>query len=119
LWPANALGFGDVDAEVDTGSVLVREAHNTESGLRARPLHDTRDRGGIPRSGSFAKVDLFAPTKALGADVEYIRAEVKAAKALSSGPNTLVAHLRGGTAFGDEMPYYDEFPLGGFLKLSG
>jgi NTE family protein len=113
------LVFGDVDANVDTGSSLVPEAHNRESGFRARLLHDTRDSGGIPRSGSFATVDLFAPTEALGADEEYIRAEIETAKALSSGPNTLVAHLRGGTAFGAEMPYYDQFPLGGFLKLSG
>ena len=113
------LLFGDVDADVDTGSPLVPEAHNRESGFRARLLHDTRDSGGIPRRGSFAKVDLFAPTKALGADEEYIRAEIETTKALSSGPNTLVAHLRGGTAFGAEMPYYDQFPLGGFLKLSG
>jgi NTE family protein len=111
--------FGEVDADVDTGSSLVPEAHNTESGFRARLLHDTRDSGGIPRSGSFAVVDLFAPTEALGADEDYIRTEIEAAKALSSGPNTLVANLRGGTAFGNEMPYYDQFPLGGFLKLSG
>ena len=113
------LLFGEVDADVDTGSSLVPEAHNTESGLRARLLHDTRDSGAIPRSGSFAKVDLFAPTEALGADEEYIRTEIQAVTALSNGPNTLVANLRGGTAFGDEMPYYDQFPLGGFLKLSG
>jgi NTE family protein len=113
------LLFGNVDAEVDTGSSLVPEARNTESGLRARMFHDTRDSGGIPRSGSFALVDLFAPTKALGADEDYIRAEVQAATAFSSGHDTLVANLRGGTAFGDQMPYYDQFPLGGFLKLSG
>jgi NTE family protein len=113
------LLFGNVDADVDTGSPLVPEVHNTESGLRARLLHDTRDSGAIPRSGSFAVVDLFAPMEALGADEEYIRTEIQAVKALSSGPSTLVANLRGGTAFGDAMPYYDQFPLGGFLKLSG
>jgi NTE family protein len=110
---------GDVDAEVDTGSPLVPEGRSTETGIRARLLYDTRDSGGIPRSGSFVKVDLFAPNEALGADEEYIRTEIEAGKALSSGPNTLVANLRGGTAFGDDMPYYDQFALGGFLKLSG
>jgi NTE family protein len=87
--------------------------------LRARLLHDTRDSGAIPRSGSFAQIDLFAPTEALGAEEAYIRTEIQAVTALSNGPNTLVANLRGGTAFGDQMPYYDQFPLGGFLKLSG
>jgi len=110
---------GVVEAEVDTGSRLVPEASNTETGFRGRLLYDTRDSGAIARSGSFAKVDLFAPTEALGADQDYIRTEIEAAKALSSGAHTLVANLSGGTAFGDEMPYYDQFPLGGFLKLSG
>ncbi len=110
---------GQVDAEVDTGSPLVPETSNTETGIRGRLLYDTRDSGGLARSGSFVKVDLLAPLEALGADEDYIRTEIQAAKALSSGPNTLVASLRGGTAFGDEMPYYDQFPLGGFLKLSG
>lgn len=111
--------FGTVDAKVDTGSPLVPEARMTESGLRARLFHDTRDSGGIPRSGSFAVMDLFAPMTALGAQQDYIRAEIQAMKALSRGPNTLVTNLRGGTAFGNTMPYYDQFPLGGFLKLSG
>jgi NTE family protein len=110
---------GTVDAEVDTGSSSVPEARNTETGVRVRLLYDTRDSGGIPRSGSFAKVDLLAPRAALGADEDYIRTELEAGKALSSGPNTLAVNLRGGTAFDDEMPYYDQFPLGGFLKLSG
>jgi NTE family protein len=110
---------GQVDASVDTGSPLVPEATNTETGLRGRLLYDTRDSGGLARSGSFVKVDLLAPIKSLGANEEYFRTELQASKAVSSGPNTLVANLRGGTAFGEEMPYYDQFPLGGFLKLSG
>jgi NTE family protein len=110
---------GSLDAEVDTGSPLVPEVRKTEAGIRGRLFYDTRDSGGLPRSGSAVKVDLFAPLEALGADAEYIRSEIDAGKAFSSGANTLALNLRGGSAFGDEMPYYDQFPLGGFLKLSG
>lgn len=110
---------GQVDASVDTGSPLVPEAQNNETGIRGRLLYDTRDSGGLARSGGFVKADLFAPLESLGADEEYVRTEIQAAKAVSSGPNTLVGNLRGGTAFGGDMPYYDQFPLGGFLKLSG
>jgi NTE family protein len=110
---------GEVDAEVGTGSLLIPEARNTETGFRGRLLYDTRDSGGAPRSGSFVKLDVLAPSEALGADEEYVRTEIEANKAFSSGPNTLVASVRGGSALGDEMPYYDQFPLGGFLKLSG
>jgi len=110
---------GLVEAKIDTGSPLVPEVQNNETGLRGRLLYDTRDSGAIARSGSFVKLDLFAPREALGADRDYLRTEIDASKALSSGPNTLALNLRGGTAFGDDMPYYDQFPLGGFLNLSG
>lgn len=113
------LMAGIVDANVDTGSSLVPEVRYNETGLRARLLHDTRDSGGLARSGSFVEASLFAPLEALGADRQYFRTELKAGQAMSQGPNTLTVNLRGGTAFGDEMPYYDQFPLGGFLKLSG
>jgi NTE family protein len=87
--------------------------------VRGRLLYDTRDSGGNPRSGSYAKLDLLAPSEALGADEGYVRGELDVGKAFSSGPHTLVTNVRGGSAFGDEIPYYDQFPLGGFLKLSG
>jgi len=110
---------GQVDANVDTGSSLVPDVQNNDTGLRGRLLYDTRDSGGLARRGSYIKADLLAPLEALGADEQYFRTEIQAGKAVSSGPNTLTLNLRGGSAFGDEMPYYDQFPLGGFLKLSG
>jgi NTE family protein len=113
------LMAGQVDASVDTGSPLVPEVQNNETGLRGRLLYDTRDSGGLARSGNFIEASLFAPLDSLGADEHYFRTEIKAGKAVSKGPSTLTFNLRGGTAFGDAMPYYDQFPLGGFLKLSG
>jgi NTE family protein len=110
---------GQVDANVDTGSRLVPEVKNNETGIRGRLLYDTRDSGGLARSGRFVEAGLSAPLTSLGADEQYFRTEIKAGQAFSSGPNTLRVDLRGGTAFGDDMPYYDQFPLGGFLKLSG
>jgi len=113
------LVASQVDADVDTGSPLVPVVQSKETGLRARMLHDTRDSGGIARRGNFVEASLFAPLKDLGADEQYFRTELKAGKAVSFGPNTLTLNLSGGTAFGDEMLFYDQFPLGGFLKLSG
>jgi NTE family protein len=110
---------GTVEANVDTGSPLVPEISQNESGFRAQLTYDTRDSAGSPRSGSWATVEVFAPHASLGAEVEYTRMALEAGKAFSFGPNTLLAGVRGGTGFGDQMPYYDQFPLGGFLKLSG
>ncbi|MEA3640913.1 MAG: patatin-like phospholipase family protein [Lamprobacter sp.] len=110
---------GQADATVDTGSSLVPEMRNNETGLRGRLLFDTRDSGALARRGDYLKADLFAPLKDLGADEQYFRTEIQGGKAISSGANTLTINLRGGSSFGDQMPYYDQFPLGGFLKLSG
>jgi len=51
--------------------------------------------------------------------VDYTRALVSATHAHSFGPNTVSGTLRAGSSFGAEMPYYDQFALGGFLNLSG
>jgi NTE family protein len=110
---------GQVDADLDTGSTLVPQVRRNESGMRARLLYDTRDSGALPRTGGFAEADLFAPLTSLGAEDQYFRTELKAGQAVNRGANTLLLNLRGGSAFGDQMPYYDQFPLGGFQKLSG
>jgi NTE family protein len=110
---------GVADAEVDTGSPLVPEVNANESGFRARLLYDTRDSGGAPRTGRLLLGEVRAPTPALGAEDEYARTEVAGGAAFSSGPNTILLKGLGGTSFGEEMPYYDQFPLGGFLELSG
>jgi NTE family protein len=110
---------GQAESTVDTGSSLIPENHYNETGIRGRLLYDTRDSGALARQGSYLRADLFAPLESLGADRQYFRTEIQAGKALSSGPSTLALNLRGGSSFGETMPYYDQFPLGGFLKLSG
>jgi NTE family protein len=113
------LMAGGVHADLDTGSPLVPQARYNETGLRGRLLFDTRDSGGLARKGTFAEVSLHAPLQSLGADEEYFRTELRAGQAVKVGDDTLIVNLRGGTAFGESMPYYDQFPLGGFMKLSG
>jgi NTE family protein len=51
--------------------------------------------------------------------VQYTRTSLDAVTAHSFGANTLALRLKGGTSFGAQMLYYDQFPLGGFLNLSG
>jgi NTE family protein len=54
-----------------------------------------------------------------GADLEYNRLLASWTSAHSIGADTLLTMVRGGSSFGDDMPYYDKFALGGFLNLSG
>ena len=111
--------FGRTDNTLDTGSVSLPEGGNTDSGVSARLLYDTLDSAAAPRSGLRFTVDSMTPLKALGSDVEYTRTLLTATSATSFGPHTVAGTLRAGTSFGSDMPYYDQFPLGGFFRLSG
>ncbi len=111
--------YGWSDTNLDTGSPQLPEGGNNDSGLSARILYDTLDSAGAPRSGLRLALEAMSPMKALGAEVEYTRASLSATTAHSFGPNTVTGILRAGSSFGDQMPYYDQFPLGGFLNLSG
>ena len=49
----------------------------------------------------------------------YNRLSGKWTGAQSFGKNTLVGKVRLGTSLGGDMPFYDQFSLGGFQVLSG
>lgn len=111
--------YGQTKVTLDTGSPELPEGRITDTGVRARFLYDTLDSIAIPRSGTRIFLEAQNPLEDLGADVQYTRAFLSATTAYSFGPNTLALKLKGGSSFGDQMPYYDQFPLGGFLNLSG
>jgi len=105
--------------KVDTGDLLLPEGSRTDSGVRLRYVRDTLDSAWLPRSGSRLTLDFTRPLDVFGADLEYNRLEAKWRGAWRFGDHSLIGNLRGGTSFGDYMPYYNQFKLGGFLQLSG
>ncbi len=107
------------DSEVDTGPLVLPEGKFTESGVRARLAYDTLDSAYLPRSGHRVSLEVNRPLSALGSEIEYTRAYGRWIGAHAFGDNTISANLMAGSSFGDNMRYYDEFALGGFLKLSG
>ncbi|MBK1722286.1 patatin-like phospholipase family protein [Thiocystis violacea] len=111
--------YGHTEVDLDTGSPELNEGGRPDSGLRGRLLYDTLDSVGAPRAGMRLSLETMSPLSAMGSDDDYTRAELNATAAHSFGPHTIAGNIKGGTSFGAEMPYYDQFPLGGFLKLSG
>jgi NTE family protein len=111
--------LGNSQFEVDTGDLLLPEGSLNDSGVRVRFVHDTLDSAWFPRSGQRLKLDLTRPLSTFGADREYTRLEATWRGAWKFGKDSLTGSLRGGTSFDDQMPYYDQFDLGGFLRLSG
>ena len=111
--------LGNVTTERDTGETSLPEWDENESGLHGRFLWDTLDNRYIPRRGSRLEVDFFAPQPTLGAAEDYNRLWGSWTGARSFGKNTLVGKALFGSSFGDPMPYYDQFHLGGLHQLSG
>ncbi len=111
--------LGTTRFEVDTGDLLLPEGGISDSGVRLRFVHDTLDSAWLPRSGDRIGIDLTRPLAAFGADREYTRLEATWRGAWKFGDDSLIGNLRGGTSLGDRMPYYEQFDLGGFLRLSG
>jgi len=111
--------LGQTKVDLDTGSPELEEGQVQDSGLRVRLYYDTMDSAAVPREGSRILLEARNPLKAMGADVQYSRALLNATTANSFGPHTLALRVKGGSSFGESMPYYDQFALGGFLNLSG
>jgi NTE family protein len=111
--------FGQTELSLDTGSRQLPEGRVTDTGVRARALYDTLDSAAVPRSGTRVFLEVQNPLEALGADVQYTRAFLSATTAYSFGANTIALKFKGGSSFGEQIPFYDQFPLGGFLNLSG
>jgi NTE family protein len=97
----------------------IPEQSMNESGLRVAFRYDTLDSATLPRRGNRVVLDLRAPEPVMGADLDFQRVSGHWTAAYSSGAHTLVSRAEFGAGFGDPLPYYDQFALGGFQRLSG
>ncbi len=112
--------LGQTDFRLDTGDpFLFDDGRKGDSGLRASFIYDTLDSPYVPTSGQRLALRARMPLNSFGANDEYVRLSGRWNGAFSIGPNSLVGTINAGTSLGQGMPYYDQFPLGGFLKLSG
>lgn len=111
--------LGSVTAKRDTGYQELPEKATNESGLRAVFRYDSLDSADLPRRGNRIVLDLRSPQPAMGADLSYNRAWGQWVSAYSRGANTLVGRVELGSSFETSMPYWDQFALGGFQRLSG
>jgi NTE family protein len=111
--------IGQTGIALDTGFSELTEGQITDTGLHGRIIYDTLDSAGAPRSGVQITLESTSPLAQLGASVDYTRTLFSTVVAHSFGANTLSGSIKAGSSFGANMPYYDQFPLGGFLKLSG
>ena len=113
------MSGGYADMTLDTGDPSLPEGQDNESGLRAAFRYDTLDSAFVPRQGNRLTLDLFSPQPTLGAANSYNRLEGNWSGAWSFGNHTLVGRARLGGTLGGDLPYYDEFAVGGLFDLPG
>jgi len=112
------LRFGYIDADFTQGAGI-ETVRDHQGEYRAWLTYDHLDASAFPTSGSYFETGLKSSQKALGASHDHGRLRVFGVKPWSRGSFTLLGVVEAGTSFRDELPVYDRFDLGGFLRVSG
>jgi NTE family protein len=113
---------GKLDASLNTGPPDLAPPPGSvrQGAVTARVIFDQLDSLIFPRTGAAGSANVFASTKALGADDAYTRWDADGTGVWSFGNNTLNVGLKAGGRLGNEpLPRYDLFQWGGFLQQSG
>lgn len=82
-------------------------------------VFDKLDNVRFPRRGYSFHTNIYLARAELGADADYDKLTAEWIRVISQGPHTLLGTLRIGSALGSNLPFYDNFRLGGFQELSG
>ncbi|HEY7239936.1 MAG TPA: patatin-like phospholipase family protein, partial [Burkholderiales bacterium] len=120
-WGEARLGlvWRQVDARTETGPAILPDVDETTAGLRALLYVDQLDNAWFARSGYRLVATAYAADEGLGSDHNYQRLDGELSAVKSWGAHTLNFKISGGTDFHSDMPAYENFTLGGPLRLSG
>jgi NTE family protein len=90
-----------------------------EGGLTASMEVDQLDNVNLPHAGGYLKVNYNGNRTSLGATSSYDQLYATGTAVQTIGRWTGLAHGEGGTGLGTQIPFYDEYRLGGLFSLSG
>lgn len=111
---------GTADAKALVGGESLPKFSINQAAWKGSLVYDQFDNSNFPHYGIVAHSNLFMAQKSLGADESYNKLDFGAIKATTfHKKHTILAGIEGGTNLGRDVPFYDEFTLGGFLSLSG
>jgi len=109
----------NVNATTTTGPQVLPEAKEKTAGLRAALYIDQLDNAWFPRAGYRTTAMAYAAQESFGSAHEYRKLDGEAVAARSWGVHTISLKLAGGSDLQSKMPAYENFRLGGPLRLSG
>jgi NTE family protein len=109
-----------VGADLRVGSAIPKEDSGDQTAFVGSFAFDHLDNSNFPRYGAKFGLDFISAQRGiLGGELSYDKAIFSMMDAVSYKKHTLLASLEGGTSLNSEIPFYDQFVLGGFLSLSG
>lgn len=111
--------FGRFKASPRIGEVDLPENRATRNALVAGGRIDQLDNVNFPHKGYVAQIQSLSSLKALNSTDGYNKVQGSALGAFTYGKQTVLASLAAGSRIGNQLPFYDQFNLGGLLHLSG
>lgn len=112
---------GQLKSDPDFGVLnpLIEGANVTQVGYTGSITFDQIDSPAFARDGVLARVSTFGTSESLGSQDDYNKTELFLLGAKAFGKHSIqLAGYVGQTLYGD-LPDYDPFQLGGFLRGSG
>ncbi|MGE5301152.1 MAG: BamA/TamA family outer membrane protein, partial [Acidobacteriota bacterium] len=113
------LQFATFHASQRIGKVDLPEDNATRGAVVAAGRLDQLDNVNFPNNGYLAQAGVLSSLKALGSTDEYYKVQGSVLGAFTYRKQTVLASLSVGSRIGNQLPFYDQFDLGGFLHLSG
>jgi NTE family protein len=98
---------------------LLPGGHHSLGGLTARFAYDSVDKRLFPTAGTRVQAEAYSSRTALGADQDYRTLSFDATTSVAYRGNVWQFNLRGGSDFGSNAPFYDQFKAGGLFNFSG
>jgi len=110
---------GILKPQLKKGDFDISDDRINEGAFTARIIADQLDNVNFPHKGYFGRINIYSSMKDIGADDNYNKIDVSFLKAFTYKKYTILGSASFGSYIGNQIPYYDEFALGGFLGLSG
>ena len=111
--------YGELDSQPEVGAVDLPGGDPALGAWTMRLTVDRRDARVFFRKGVYLGLNGYFSTPDLGADDRYRKLEGRAMWAQSRGAHTGVLGIRAGHALGSDVPFYDQFSIGGMNSLPG
>jgi NTE family protein len=112
--------YDRIDGEPRIGdATVVPKANLNQAGVHLNVRRDSLDDPYFPKDGFLGELKIRSELSGLGSDVEYDSAYLTMTKVWSNGKGTFNVGFELGDSINGDIPFYEEFYLGGFGRLSG